>query len=344
MHPIWIDLENTPHVPLFLPIKRELENRGFPVLLTARDFAQTIEFLKSRKTQHHAVGKQFSGSRFQKAAGLLWRSMQLYVHLHRYRVRGLLSHGSRSGIIAGAAMGVPIVTMGDYELSNTWLDNRFSSKVMRPEVTDREVLKQSGLDLRKYVPYPGFKEQIYLSDFHPLEQFREIIGIAEDAILVVLRTPATAAHYHDDGSLALMQAVIDHVLRHPNAEIIALPRSNEEKNLISQLAADNAARVHFPKRILDGLNLMWHADLVISGGGTMNREAALLGVPVYSIFTGARGSVDKTLTNQGKLRFASSPEAIKGILITKREIPSQYNPPGRKLIHFIADEVLKTIH
>ncbi len=151
---IWIDLENTPHVPLFMPIKRELESRGFQVILTARDFAQTLEFLQKLGESHHAVGRQFNGGKYQKVAGILWRSFQLFVHLRRYNVLGFLSHGSRSGILAAACLRVPIITMGDYELSFTKLDNFFSTKVMRPEVTDRKVLVEDGLNLNKFVPYP----------------------------------------------------------------------------------------------------------------------------------------------------------------------------------------------
>ncbi|MCK5607640.1 DUF354 domain-containing protein [Candidatus Pacearchaeota archaeon] len=340
---IWIDLENTPHVPLFMPIKKELESRKFQVVLTARDFAQTLEFLQKLGESHHDIGRQFNGGKYRKVAGILWRSFQLFVHLRRYHVLGFLSHGSRSGILAAACLRVPIITMGDYELSFTKLDNFFSTKVMRPEVTDRKVLVEGGLNLNKFVPYPGYKEQIYLSEFHPLPDFRKQIGISDDTILVVLRSPATSAHYHDSRSLEIMKTVLEHVLANPGTIIIALPRTKSEKRLIRQLAKEGAARVKFPEEILDGLNLMWYSDIVISGGGTMNREAALLEVPVYSIFTGPKGSVDRALSLDGKLQFVSSPEEVRRIKVRKRAIGNDFKPPGRDLIRFVSDVVVDTI-
>lgn len=340
---IWIDLENTPHVPLFMPIKRELKRRGFKIVLTARDFAQTLELLQKLGETHLAIGRQFNGGKFWKATGILWRSFQLFVHLRRYHVLGFLSHGSRSGILAAACLRIPIVTMGDYEYSFNKLDNFFSTKVMRPEVTDKNVLVAGGLNLKKFVPYPGYKEQIYLSEFRPIPNFRKQIGVSDEKVLVVLRSPATTAHYHDFRSVEIMRAVIDHILSSPYTTIIALPRSSKEKELIGMLSKKAVERVQFPEEVLDGLNLMWHSDIVISGGGTMNREAALMGVPVYSIFTGPKGSVDRALSSEGRLHFISSPEEASEICIVKRNIPDKFIPPGRELVRFIADVVVNTI-
>ena len=340
---IWIDLENTPHVPLFLPIREELEKHGYNVIMTARDFAQTIELLEMKKVSYHAVGSQLTGGKYLKAAGLLVRAFRLYIFIRKYRVHALLSHGSRSGILAGAFLRVPIITMGDYELSNTLLDNRFSAKVMRPDVTDPSILKKSGLDLGKYVPYPGFKEQIYLSGFQPDKNFRKKVKTGQDDIQVVLRSPATSAHYYNSLSVDIMKAVIHRVLSHKKTRMIALPRTGEERELIRSMSAGSSDRIIFPDGALDGLNLLWNSDVVISGGGTMNREAALLGVPVYSIFTGPKGSVDKALSDRGKLKFISKPEEVSQISIKKRDIDFTFIPPGRDLINFICNEVIKTV-
>jgi uncharacterized protein len=91
-----------------------------------------------------------------------------------------------------------------------------------------------------------------------------------------------------------------------------------------------------PKQVLDGLNLIWHSDLVISGGGTMNREAAALGVPVYSIFRGTIGAVDHFLSGEHRLVLLESPADLAPKLKVQRR--------DRTLLHTASkDQTLQAV-
>jgi len=341
---IWIDLENTPHVLLFEPLKRVFESKGYKVLFTARDFAQTLELLNSKGLNYHSVGRQIAWGRLGKIASILVRSLQLFLLMRKSEVIGFLSHGSRSGIIAAKLCKLPIVTLGDYEYSYTKIDNKLSTLIMRPEVTDIEVLKSSGLDINKYMPYRGIKEDIYLSEFCVKEDYRTQLGIDSGTILCTLRPPATMAHYHDEKAIELMKTIVTKILSHPSSLIVALPRSSSDVDLIDDMAGSERDRIIYPEEALDGLNLIWVSDFVVSGGGTMNREAAALRVPVYSIFTGKRGSVDRSLVKQGKLKFIENETDVEQLQVQKRILNSEYLPENSDLKNEIADAVLNVFN
>ena len=123
------------------------------------------------------------------------------------------------------------------------------------------------------------------------------MGISEGELIVTIRPPATEAHYHNPESELLFEATINFLGKQENTRMVILPRN--EKKQTAWVKSNwsewcDSGKIIFPEHVVDGLNLIWHSDLVISGGGTMNREAAALGVPVYSIFRGKigrRGSI-----------------------------------------------------
>jgi predicted glycosyltransferase len=71
-----------------------------------------------------------------------------------------------------------------------------------------------------------------------------------------------------------------------------------------------------PERAVDAQSLIAFSDLVVSAGGTMNREAAALGVPVYTTYGGRLGGVDEALIREGRLRPLTDPRALE---LSKRE-------------------------
>src|SRR4051812_18577570 len=301
---IWIDLDNTPHVPFFKPIIPELEKRGHEVVLTARDAFQVCELAERMGLECKRVGHHYGKNRFLKLVGLGWRSAQLFPFLMREKPALSLSHGSRAQLLLSNLMGVPTVMIMDYEHAQTPL-------LLRPrwEIVP-EVMMQSRLQCKtreRVRAYNGIKEDVYAPQFKPDASLLKELGLngrgTGKDIIVTVRPPANEAHYHNPESEAFFNEFMNRLRATPGVKAVLLPRN---KNQETQMRSSHpewfqSGKVLVPARAVDGLNLLWHSDLVVSGGGTMNREAAALGIPVYSIFRGKIGAVDRQLAKEGRL-------------------------------------------
>jgi predicted glycosyltransferase len=337
---IWIDLCHTPHVPFFLPIIRQLKSEGHEVQLTARDCFQTCSLLDLVGFKYQKIGKHFGKKKYAKIAGLILRTIQLWYYSLGKKFDLALSHGSPYQVVAAFFNKIPSVTFDDYENSNFVIFNYFATKIFMPEVIDDNILKTKNINLGKVEKYPGLKEDLYVADFHPDEYIYKELNINSGKIIVTVRPPATEAHYHNPESEKILLAVLQKIIKHPGTVVIFLPRSENHKKIVEDPALIDKNKILVPAKVLNGLNLIWHSDLVISGGGTMNREAATLGVPVYSIFKGPKGAVDSYLEKNGKLNFIDNEFDIDKIKIRKRkrELDSiQKNP---KLIDYITKRVI----
>ncbi|MFQ3599558.1 MAG: DUF354 domain-containing protein [Chloroherpetonaceae bacterium] len=332
---IWIDLDNSPHVPLFVPVVKRYQDEGTRVILTARDFAQTVELLEHAglKGEFEVVGKHYGKNKFKKVFGLFIRAQELASHIQTVMKRGTqigvaLSHGSRSMVLAARWLNLPVITMYDYEFTETFIFNTFSDKVLVPEKIPDKTLTEIGLSLKKCVKYVGYKEELYLrhyeADMHFLESVAEENGIKIDQnkIIVTLRPPASAANYHNEESERVLQKLIEKLLSRRDVFTFILPRTSEQKSELTNYIREKNYLTDaylIPKKAVNGLDLAFHSDLLISGGGTMNREAALLGVPVYSIFAGKQGALDKDMEARGIMQFIRSENDVEKIAIRKRE-------------------------
>ncbi len=315
MQRIWIDLDNTPHVPLFVPVIRELRNRGYPVVVTARDAFQVKELADYYHLSYRLVGRHFGKKMSLKLIGLGWRAVQLLPTAIWPRPSLSISHGSRSQLVASALLGIPSLMIADYEHARTWAGIR-PTWVMVPDVIPYEAVRT---DRRRVLRYPGIKEDVYVPFFKPDITTRARLGLNEDDVVALVRPPATEAHYHNPASEALFRELVGHLAR-ADTRMIVLPRNAAQGAAIQQEWADLFAlrRIIIPAKVEDGLNLIWCSDFVVSGGGTMNREAAALHVPVYSIFRGPTGAVDRALEAQGRLTMLSSIDDLRSRLIIER--------------------------
>ncbi len=297
---IWIDLDNTPHVPFFKPIIRELEKRGHSVVLTARDAFQVCELAAKMGLQPKKVGHHYGKNRFLKVWGLGWRSLQLLPTVLSQRPDLALSHGSRSQILLSNLLRIPTVMVMDYEFAETpWL--------LQPrwEIVPRALMDAS-LQCKhpeRVKTYEGIKEDVYAPDFKPDPSLAQLLELDPKKIIVTVRPPANEAHYHNPESETFFVEFMQRLVATPDTKAVLLPRN---KNQEAQIRKDfphwfTDAKVVIPKQAVDGLNLLWHSDLVVSGGGTMNREAVALGVPVYSIFRGKIGALDRQLHQEGRM-------------------------------------------
>jgi len=189
--------------------------------------------------------------------------------------------------------------------------------VMAPEAIPSSAIHY---DRRRVLRYPGIKEDAYVPSFKPNPSIKTQLGLNGGSVVVTVRPPANEAHYHNPESDKLFDAAIEFLGRTPNTKIVLLPRNGRQETSVRRAWPNlfSTGQIIIPEHAVDGLNLMWHSDLVISGGGTMNREAAALGVPVYSIFRGRIGAVDRYLAESGRLVLLQSSEDVRTKLILDR--------------------------
>ena len=316
---IWIDLDNSPHVPFFNPIISELEKRGYSVVLTARDCFQVCDLANLFGLSYKRIGRHYGKNKLVKAAGLLLRTLQMSPTVLNEKPDISVSHGSRSLVLLSSILRVPCITIADYE--HTWrVAFRASGWSIVPDVIPDEP-NRSKKD--RVLKYPGIKEDVYVPFFRPDPGLREVLGISEDDLVVTVRPPATEAHYHNPEAELLQDEAVQFLTENPKSKIILVPRNARQGKSLRKRWSNLFAsgQIMIPDRVVDGLNLLWHSDLVISGGGTMNREAAALGVPVYSIFRGTIGAVDRYLADSGRLVLLASVEDVRKRIVLKRRQP-----------------------
>jgi predicted glycosyltransferase len=317
---IWIDLDNSPHVPFFLPIIEELQKRGHRVILTARDSYQVCELLKFHHVSCRVIGKHWGRNRAFKIVGTFLRALQLSWFMMREKADLSVNHVSRSQLMSSALLGIPNLTISDYEfiarvgfLKSDWV---FVPQFI-PEASALKAKKQ-------LMKYPGLKEDVYVPRFRPDASLRGELGLSPEDLVVTVRPPASEAHYHNAEADVLLDATLRLLVERPDVRVILLPRNERQEKALRKDWANwiENRKIQIPEHVVDGLNLIWFSDLVISGGGTMNREAAALGVPVYSIFRGRIGGVDRYLAATGRLVMMETPEDIRTKVILKRREPA----------------------
>jgi hypothetical protein len=300
---VWIDLTNSPHVLVMRPVIARLQEQGHDVEVTARDFAQTLQLCERFGIAHTALGRHRGGSLPAKARGLVERSFELLRWARRKRFDLALGHGSNDITIAAAALRVPCSTMFDYEWATVQhnVNCRLVRAVVVPEAIPPERLYRYGArgKLRRY---PGLKEEYYLSDFEPDRAVLGELGLDATAPIAVVRTAPDVSLYHRFEN-DLFGQVLE---RLRGGQTVVLPRTPEQR---SELVSRGGFIV--PERAVDAQSLVAFADLVVSAGGTMNREAVALGTPVFTVFEGRLGAVDEQLLADGRLRRLTRPEQVE---------------------------------
>ena len=333
---IWIDLDNSPHVPFFAPIIHELENRGYLSLITARDCFQLFDLADLHGFTYTRVGRHYGKHKVLKVLGTGIRSLELLPIVRREKPDLAVSHGSRSQLATSILAGIPSVLIFDYEFVK-FLPGLNPTCVMIPEVIPDSAVHCSSRVLK----YPGIKEDVYVPSFKPDHTIKGRLGL-NAGIIVTLRPPANEAHYHNPDSERLLEATMDVLGRTADTQVVLLPRNEKQAASLRNSWANlfSERKVIIPDRVVDGLNLVWHSDLVISGGGTMNREAAALGVPVYSIFRGTIGAVDRYLANSGRLVLLQSVDDVRTKLVVKRrDRPIDKEITGRGTLDSIVNQI-----
>ena len=333
---IWIDLDNSPHVPFFRPIIDELHRLGFKVVVTARDAFSVEDLVHLHRIEATTIGRHYGKHKAMKLIGLGLRAVQLLAYVARHRPSLALSHGSRAQTLAARLTAVPSMVIADYEhvthvTKPDWM--------VLPEVIPEAITTRLS---RHVLRYPGIKEDVYAASFIPDPALASALDIADGDVVATVRPPATEAHYHHQESDELFTAAMERMLADERTRVVLLPRNERQKaDLATRFARAIASRkVIIPAQAVDGLQLVWLSDLVVSGGGTMNREAAALGVPVYSTFRGPTGAVDRWLASQDRLFMLESAADVRARLVLAKRDRSRPPPSaGRYALEAIVAHI-----
>ncbi len=320
---VWVDITNSPHAVIFRPLIARMRDRGIEVTVTAREFAQTLGLLDRFGIEHTVVGAHGGGARRDKARAMAGRSAELVRLARRERFDLAVAHGSTDQPFAARLAGTPQVTMFDYEFATAmhhW-NGRWATRVLVPSAIPEEALARYGMRPPKLVRYPGLKEEYYLADaVLDADAVAAELGLDRDRTVAVLRPPPEVTLYHRGASTDLFAAVLARLLDDPGVQTVVLPRTAEQR---SALAGGGAI---VPDAPVDGPSLVAAADLVVSAGGTMNREAAALGVPAWTPFAARLGAVDAALIAEGRLRRLEDPSDLVVERRPRGDIPPLRDP------------------
>jgi predicted glycosyltransferase len=297
---VWADLTNSPHVLVLRPIIRALERAGAEVLVTARDFAQTLGLCERHGLACTPIGHHRGSRLAAKGIGLLSRSLALARWARGRGIDMAMGHGSNDVTVAARLLGIPSATAFDYEWAKVQhnVNCRLVKAIVVPDAIPLERLAPYGATAAKYRPYPGLKEEYYLSDFEPDPAVLDELGLDPSKPIAVVRTPPAVSLYHRFEN-PLFGQVLD---RLRGEQAVVLPRTDAQRAELGDFLV--------PERAIDAQSLVAYADLVISAGGTMNREAVALGTPVWTTFEGRLGAVDERLIAAGRLRRLTRAEDV----------------------------------
>jgi predicted glycosyltransferase len=296
------------HVLVFRPLIERLRRQGHQVEITAREYGQTLQLLGLHGLDAKVIGEHGGRSRLRKA-----RSMAGRLRLLRTWARGrgfdvALAHGSHELTLTARRLGIPSATTFDYEFA--WLQHqlgcRAATKVVVPDAIPPDRLERYGVGRSKLLQYAGLKEEYYLSDFRPDPRVLDTWPIDPERTLVVVRTPPDVSLYHRRSN-PLFPQVLEFLGRHESVHAIVLPRTDEQRDYVRSLGHSSMI---VPEAAVDAQSLIATADVVVSAGGTMNREAAALGIPVYTTYGGRLGGVDEQLIRDGRLVPLTDPREL----------------------------------
>jgi uncharacterized protein len=315
---IWIDMTAPAHVLVFRPIIPRLRERGHEVEVTARDYAQTLELLEMHGIEHTAFGRHGGASRLRKLRSLLSRSRATRRFARKRGFDLALAHGSNDLALAARRLRIPAVNMFDYEFATLQhnIGCRFARRVITPDTIPPERLHRYGAGPEKLVQYPGLKEEYYLADFTADESVLDKLGLDRANVIVVVRPPPDVSLYHRKSN-PLFPQVLEHLGRHEGVQAVVLPRTDAQREYVRSLELPS---VVLAEHAVDAQSLVALADLVVSAGGTMNREAVALGTPVYTTYGGRLGGVDEALIRDQRLRPLTDP---RGLELVKRNSAGQ---------------------
>jgi uncharacterized protein len=301
-------MTNVAHPIVLRPLVELLERDGHEVEITARPLSHTLDLLDAWGHRYTAIGRYGGASKAGKARAAVDRIARLVSFARGRRFDHALGHASADLPPVCRALRIPNTTMFDYEWATLQhhVICRLATRVVVPEAIPPERLRRYGAKPPKLVRYPGLKEEYYLADFEPDRSVLEKLGLPAGEPLCIVRTPPSYALYLGGSENELLPPLLRRLERQ-GCWTVVLTRTPEQRAAVSSLGLE---RTITPERAQDGRSLVALADALVSAGGTMNREAAVLGTPVWSIFEGPLGGVDELLVREGRLKILRDPEQL----------------------------------
>ncbi len=312
---VWVDCTAAAHPLVLRPLIERLLDRGHVVRTTAREYGQTLGVLERLGVPYEAIGRHAGASRARKAGAVAARSLALARWARPQRFELALGHGSVDLGVVSAALGIPSVQMQDYEHAGIQrqLAFRVARRVLAPDAIPVEAMRRAGASERKLFRFPGLKEDYYLAGFRPDERVLDELGVDRAGVVAVFRPPPETSAYHADNPLS--DRLLDRLAGADGVTAVVIPRTERQAKRARAMAGSG---IVVPDRAIDAQSLIALADLVVSAGGTMNREAVALGTPAYTIFSGRIGAVDEQLIASGQLIPLRDPCELR---LSKRETP-----------------------
>ncbi|MFI5122323.1 MAG: DUF354 domain-containing protein [Vicinamibacteria bacterium] len=329
---IWVDCTAAAHPLVLRPIIERLRLRGDAVEITAREYGQTVGILERLGLEHEVIGSHGGGATARKGLALARRSRALTGWARARRFDLAIGHGSVDLAVVSTVLRVPSVQMQDYEYAGLQrqLAFRAARRVLAPDAIGVEAMRRAGAAERKLVRYPGLKEDYYLADFRPDPSVLAELGVDRERVLAVVRPPPETSAYHERNPV--YDEVLDRLAAEDRAVAVVIPRTSGQAEAVR---ARSESSLIVPEAAIDAQSLIAYADLVVSAGGTMNREAVALGTPVYTIFSGRIGAVDERLIAEGLLRPLSEAGALELVKRAPEPGPRHPRDPG-----FLVDGIL----
>jgi predicted glycosyltransferase len=333
---IWVDMTAPAHVLVLRPIILRLQEAGHEVEVTSRDYTQTQQLLELHGIEHTPIGRHGGASRARKLVRLMQRTtrMRRFGKGHDFDLS--LAHGSYDLAMAARSLGIPEANMHDYEFAVTQhrIACRLATRVIFPDAVPPERLQRFGVGAEKLFQYPGLKEEYYLADFVPDPAVFDQLGVDRERVVVIVRPPPDVSLYHRKSN-PLFPQVLSFLGREPEVQAVVLPRTDAQRRYVTSL---DLPSVIVAGGAVEAQSLVALADLVVSAGGTMNREAAALDTPVYTTYGGRLGGVDEALIRSGRLRPLTDPRALD---LSKRATGD--GQPTRRDPALLVDLVLGTV-
>lgn len=315
MTQIWLDITNTPHVHFLLSIFEALQRRKeFSCVITARDFSETIKLLELKESYpFQIIGGHHGKSYVRKVNGLIRRFQQI-VNLHvDYDVS--ISCGSESAVWNSFFKRKKSIAFGDNDLARQWTYGYMVDYAFFPDAIAPRILHSQGLKARKLFQYAGFKEDLYLADFQPDNEFLNTLPFDD---YVIVRPENVMANYIRNSNAKIITPTLLKILSSKGYNILYLPRYETDRQY-----ADGLPNIFIPNTAINGLNACYFSSGVLTGAGTFAREAACLGVPSFSFFAGSDlMAVDKKLIKDEKLFFSrDASELVKQLSNSTKHAP-----------------------
>jgi len=331
---IWVDMTTGPHVLFFEPLIKMLKKEGAEFLITARPYQQTIELLKQKKLNYKIIGKHYGKNELRKAFGLFFRSFLLWKEIMKQKnqISFSITHDSPYCSISSNFAGIYNLWTSDNDKARYTIipSVKFADKVIIPNFVPKKNFVKMGTKEEKIIQYPGLKEEVYLWDFKPNKRYLEEIGVETDKPVILIRPEASKALYVKETDFLVP---IIKTLKEDNF-IILIPRSSDQKFVYKRIFGNS---IFIPTEVLDGPNVIANSSLVISAGGTMNREAVVLGKKVISTFREELLAVDKRLIENEFMLHNPNPSKEFVDDVINGEIKSRTYARSNKAFKFFLD-------